>query len=384
MEQPLLEPPQPSVGRRRVAWPVAMWPAADQAAWLAARQSESLISDVGAADEWRRASIKSAIGAYGRWLAWLASRGELDMASEPADRFTPALIRTYVEYLGTHCSSVTVASYIAVLSMMIQAMVPDRDWDWLRAIHTNLQRKARPSRDKRSRIVHIQDLLKLGLDLMVAAEAGTPSNPRAAAAAARNFRDGLIIAILSMRPLRQKNLLEIEIGRHLAANPNGHTLQFANGEMKGGRPFQVTFPRVLEGVLARYISNYRPVLTEARSPRDPRYPGAPAGQRLWVAQGGTLLTAGALDKALARHTRPRFGDVVSSHLFRASVATTIAYDDPEHVRICAHILGHSRFSTTEGYYIVAQSVAAGDYLHELIETIRSDGKKSNRPASLAN
>jgi hypothetical protein len=44
----------------------------------------------------------------------------------------------------------------------------------------------------------------------------------------------------------------------------------------------------------------------------------------------------------------------------------IAYDDPEQIRICARILGHSRFSTTEGHYTFAKTVAAADHYHDPI------------------
>ena len=71
----------------------------------------------------------------------------------------------------------------------------------------------------------------------------------------------------------------------------------------------------------------------------------------------------------------RIGPAVNTHLFRDCVATPIAHDDPEHVRICARILGHSRFSTTEGHYIVVKAVWAADHYHDLIELIRSPPQK---------
>jgi hypothetical protein len=55
---------------------------------------------------------------------------------------------------------------------------------------------------------------------------------------------------------------------------------------------------------------------------------------------------------------------------RNRAATTIVYDDPEYIRICARIFGHSHFSTTEGHCIVAKTVAATGHYHELIEAIR--------------
>jgi hypothetical protein len=63
--------------------------------------------------------------------------------------------------------------------------------------------------------------------------------------------------------------------------------------------------------------------------------------------------------------------LVNTHLFRDCVATTIAYDDPAHIRVCARVLGHSRFSTTEGHDNVAKTVSAADHYHDLIEAIRS-------------
>ena len=378
MDRLSLEPPQPVSGRRRVAWPLDMWPVADRDAWSRARQSESLVSDAGAAEDWRPASIKSVIGAHGRWLAYLAGRGELDMDSDPADRFTRDSVNAYVDHLRLTCSSVTVASYIAVLSMTIQAMVPERDWTWLRKIQANLHHRAEPSRDKRPRVVHIVDLLELGLGLMVEADASDSSDVRVVGRAARDFRDGLMIALLAMRPLRQKNFLAIEIGSHQVEAPRGNSLRFSGKETKDKKPFQAPFPAALESVLARYLAHYRPILVRSKGGRNPAYPGQPAGWHLWVSKGGTTFTAGALQKALERHTRLRFGHVVNTHLFRDCVATTIAYDDPEHIRICARILGHSRFSTTEGHYIAAKMVAAADHYHELIEAIRSPRQSGGR------
>jgi integrase/recombinase XerD len=188
----------------------------------------------------------------------------------------------------------------------------------------------------------------------------------------------LMIALLALRPLRQKNFLAIEIGDHLVGARPGYMLRFTGDETKDKKSFQAPFPTALEGVLARYLEHYRPILLRTRGVRNPAYPGQPAGRHLWVSKGGTTFTPGAMQKALERHTRPRFGHVVNTHLFRDCVATTIAYDDPEHIRICARILGHSHFSTTEGYYIVAKTVSAADHYHDLIESIRASPRSRAR------
>ena len=66
------------------------------------------------------------------------------------------------------------------------------------------------------------------------------------------------------------------------------------------------------------------------------------------------------------------------NLFRDCVASSIANEDPEHVRITAQILGHERLDTTEKYYIQAQSSVATQRYHDRILSIRADGKQRDR------
>jgi integrase len=54
-----------------------------------------------------------------------------------------------------------------------------------------------------------------------------------------------------------------------------------------------------------------------------------------------------------QRTRERFGHHVNCHLFRYCAATSLAEDNPEHVRIAADLLGHRSFATTQRYYIAA-------------------------------
>ncbi len=83
-------------------------------------------------------------------------------------------------------------------------------------------------------------------------------------------------------------------------------------------------------------------------------------------------TAAAQQKALARHTRPRFGHVVNAHLFRDCVATSVAHDDPSHVRSTAQLLGHAGFETTERYYITANTLTAARDHHASIAALRKN------------
>ena len=357
--------------------PMLLWPKRDLSAWAAATASADFMSDDGLAAAWRPATRRSAVAAYGRWLSFLQSRDWLDGGSQLADRMSPVTLGAYVAFLTERGSkSVTVASYVGVLEMVFKAIAPGSNWSWLRSGQARLQRRAQPSRNKRGRLVPVVDLIALGDDLMGQADAmSSPGDVSLAAALA--FRDGLIIALLAMRPLRQSNFISIEIGRHLIVTGDGYRLQFAGDETKNHRLFEFAFPPNLLAALRRYLEVYRPVLISQRlrrgASRSQELPAA--GNRLWVTQYGTPFQPATLWGALEKRTTERFGHFINPHSFRDAVATDIATNDPEHVRIAAQILGHSDFATTEKHYIHAQAHVARRKYHDLVQSMRASSEK---------
>ncbi|MBK1659852.1 site-specific integrase [Paracraurococcus ruber] len=358
--------PRPCGGRRRVAWRLEAWPEQDRRAWERAITPGGLLDDAGDAAGWRPASRRAALGVYGRFLAFLDARGTLDPTAGPGDRVTPALLNAYVSAVRSSCAPVTAASYVGVLGMTVQAMVPGRDWAWLWQVQARLQHLAVPSRNKRARVVPAAELVALGHDLM--AEAGQPAAARQAALA---YRDGLMIALLASRPLRQANFLAIEIGRHLLREGDAWLLRFEGRETKTGQPLEFAVPEAMHDALARYLGEVRPRLLQLGLGRFPEGRGRPAGQRLWLTADGTPCSAAALQKLLETRTTARFGRVVNTHLFRDCVATSIAAGDPAHVRIAARVLGHASLLSTERHYVVAETRAALSRHQDLVAAIRT-------------
>lgn len=127
--------------------------------------------------------------------------------------------------------------------------------------------------------------------------------------------------------------------------------------------------------LLHYLERIRPLLVISSAPHDPRYRPQPAGASLWVTQGGTPQTPAGLYKAFGRHTRRRFGHALNPHLVRDCAATTLAVEDPEHLRIAATILGHGSFSTTEKHYILANGRLALHGLHVRIAALRTMARR---------
>ncbi len=90
-------------------------------------------------------------------------------------------------------------------------MCPERDWTWLKAIAVPNPPKAIPFTS--------QHLVDLGIGLMVEAEeAGLQekvANGRIRLPTARQFRDGLLIAIVGLSTLRRSNLEGLSLGTTL-------------------------------------------------------------------------------------------------------------------------------------------------------------------------
>ena len=357
----------------------AQWPDRDRQAWEQALHTGDFLADGGMAADWSTATRRSALGAYARWLVYRTANGLLDPGCGPAERMTSATMLSYVGELRKSCASVTVASYVAVLSMTIQAMVPDADWRWLRTMQAGLQRRASPVRNKRRRIVPAPELLAPGLDLMTDAEAETNQTGTSVSAALR-FRDGFTIALLASRPLRQKTFVFIEIGRHLVSVGDGYVLRFPAEETKVRRALEFSFPDGLLPALRQYLSHYRPHLLALKASRGKsRQDSLPdAGNLLWVTQYGTRFSPSTQNKALKKHTTMRFGRFVNAHLFRDCAASSVATDDPEHVGITAQLLGHTSFQATERYYIQAQSHVAKQLYHDQVMSIRRAAKKTGQ------
>ncbi len=172
------------------------WPAADRAAYERACIPGSPFERGGAAARWRPASHKALVGAYARYLGYLAGQGVDLTRVLPEERIAPDRMATYVRFLADRCASVTVSSYLGQLHMFARDVWPEVDWRWLCEMQAERHRMAEPVRIKAARIVPQQDLLRLGCDLMVQAEnvelAEGGRGGRDGQAVL--FRDGLMIA----------------------------------------------------------------------------------------------------------------------------------------------------------------------------------------------
>jgi integrase len=78
---------------------------------------------------------------------------------------------------------------------------------------------------------------------------------------------------------------------------------------------------------------------------------------------------------IRKRTQTKFGKPLTPQLFRHAAATSIAIEDPEHVRMSVSILGHSSLATAERYYNLASSVDAIRRYQQVLLACRNPSRR---------
>jgi integrase len=169
-------------------------------------------------------------------------------------------------------------------------------------------------------------------------------------------RDGLIIAVLSLAPMRKRSVANLRISKHLSRVACAvTTIQLDESQTKNQRAIKYPLIPELEPYLADYLTRYRRVFV-----------GACSHDALWTSVKGCPLSGNAIYDAVCRRTKAAFGRAMNLHLFRDAAATSLAIHTPAQVRAAADLLGHSSFAPTQRHYIRAQGVTAGRMLAEAV------------------
>jgi integrase/recombinase XerD len=176
------------------------------------------------------------------------------------------------------------------------------------------------------------------------------------------YRDGLMIALLAVRPLRLRNLAGLVLGRTLSQRAAGWWIAIPASDTKNQDPIEYCWPADLTSHLETYLSDHRSVLAGS--------PGYADGDPLWVSRYGFPLTTRGVYESIVGRTRAGLGHAVNPHLFRDCLATSIAIDDPAHVGIASRLLGHRMHRTTEKYYNQARSLEASWRMQTFLLSLR--------------
>jgi integrase len=343
------------------------WPAPDRDLWRAALCPGDLLEEGGSRAAYAKISNEKIVKGYGRWLTWLDRRGLLQPSAAPADRISPARVRDYIADLERDNASQTLLARLQELGGAAAVMDPDRDWSWINRIASHIRARNKPARPKRPRVIGAGTLVDFGLALMAAAD--NESTPRRRAT---TYRDGLIIALLAMRPLRLRNLAGLVLGETVVFRGAEWWIEIPADETKTHEPIEMPWPEALLSQLQHYLAIHRPFLAGMRG----RWSG-PIGEALWLSSDGSQMTKIAIYDRVVARTRQGLGRAINPHLFRDCVATTLAIEDPEHVRIASRLLGHRTPSSAERFYNQAGSIEASRKMQAVLLSLRQSTNKTD-------
>jgi integrase len=283
---------------------------------------------------------------YGLYLDYLQRAGQLEMTQGAASLVRPAHVAGFIAELQTRVRSVTVWNSIYKLRRAAELIAPGIDFAWLREIENEIALAMVP-RSKTERLVLAERLVEAGVSLIQEAEmfGKTP------VARAVGVRNGLLIVLLALHPIRIKNFAALSIGETFI-NQNGRWwLLVPPKDTKTHHVDQRQVPEFITPVVDRYIEVHRPVLCRNDN----------AQQSLWISSTtGARMTSKNLGTLISKLTRETLGVDVSPHLFRTAAASTAAVYGTKYPHLASAVLNHRDHRITEEHYNRAMNLGAGD------------------------
>jgi integrase len=337
------------------ALPLCDWPTADCRVWKQACVPAQRLRPGGAAARMKSSTRTSLVRAYGYLLEFCHRNGLLDQDAEAGAHVSPEIIDAFVNELHGRVGSVTRASYIGKIRRIATILAPGRDLVWLGEIEADLRYEARP-RPKYHRIVSSERLLALGLELI---RRGETSKHLTDLARARLVRDGLLIALLALCPIRLSNLSELRVGRQLRGIGDSWWIILEADETKTGRPDERPVPEILSGSIDRWLEHWRTVFLK---PDDASWPSTKGGPLAYTYVGHIITET----------TRRELGVAVNPHLFRDCAVYTVATNAGDRMGIASGLLQHTDQRTVEKYYNKGASIGAVRRYQQILDQFMDD------------
>ena len=338
------------------------WPLSDRVMWDELLRNAGPLDEPGGLAHLRQTSCKSLAARYSRWLKWLSINDPVALSLPPAERATVPRLQAWLEAL-IHTRPMSRLMYLDGLLRILKESAPDQDWSiQLRLLaHTKRVAGRGDSARKDGRVLSSAVLLDAGLRLatVYSEDASTPLERL------KRQRDGTMIAMLSLLPMRRRSFCELALGQSVHVSTAEIAISLSNDMTKTAVPWEVTVPRQVEPVLRHYIDETRPALL-AR--------GKLNHNILWVGKKGEVLGMNYIGSRIGGLTLRHTGKHVPPHFFRDAAATTLARISPESARLIRPVLAHSGFRTAERHYIQARTIDAGRDYASLIKRLRGDRK----------
>jgi integrase len=332
------------------------WPQADQAAWREACREGKRLQKGGPAAQLRPITRADLARRYGYFLDFVERTERLDPYAAAAGYVTPDRVERFLSELQLRVGSVTAYGTIYKLRRIAQLLCPATSLEWLMEIEKDLDLMKRP-KSKLGRFVYSHELVEAGLALMHEAN---EISLKSLLVRARQYRDGLMIALLAMHPIRLKNFAALVLGHSLKQAGNSCWIVLAAAETKEKRADEREVDPTLVPWLQTYLKMHRPILT-----RDRCESGA-----LWLSSNdGKPMKYSGVARAITDTTLQTTGKKISPHMFRTAAASTSAVYAGHQPHLATALLHHVQAEVTEEHYNRATALSAACSYGALIRSL---------------
>jgi hypothetical protein len=165
-------------------------------------------------------------------------------------------------------------------------------------------------------------------------------------------------AILTIVPVRIKNLTEIRLGLNLS-KPGGpgsdYWLDFPDYDVKNRMKLEYALDEYITPLIDEYIHDFWPTLLRGRN-EDYLFPGLRSGAK------GKVSFSGQITRRVLKFTGLR----ITSHQFRHAAGAIILQEQPGNYELVRQILGHRSLSTTIRCYIWLKNIQAHQIYQKIV------------------
>jgi len=277
-------------------------------------------------------------------LGFLQRNGRLEPHAGAATQVTLPNVEAYIADLKARVRSVTVYNCIHQLRRATQLLAPTFDFSWMAEIEKDLALEMEP-RSKFDRLVLTGRLVEAGLTLVAEAQEFATTD----LARARSVRNGFLVALLALCPIRLKNFADLEIGHTFKEIDGSWWIALPRHLTKSRRPDERRVPAWLNRYIDVYLNQSRPILLGSSPPTNALWISSATGGRRTIKNLGTLIS---------KITLETIGVDVSPHLFRTAAASTAAMYGGNTPHLASALLNHTDPRVTEEHYNRASSMSA--------------------------
>jgi integrase len=311
---------------------------------------------------WSADHTKNVICALERWTKHCS---HFNLSLQPTGR----TLNSYAETLIRDDQAVTVrtaADYIQRILSGLSVVVPGFSSEACSyvALDWGERGKARGATTKTGKqLIGATEIYRLGFQLMNDACARSRRGPRAA----KEYRNGLLLAIAVALPQRARALSCLAFGRTICLlDDDAIHIRIPARMLKGredrkaGEGFDQVFnSKSLSDALLEYQASFRPLLDDS----DWLFPS--------MLSPGAAISEQQIGRLVGDRTEDAFGVRVSVHRIRDNVATEASEHLSGGGRASSALLGHSDLATTQRHYDHSTGIAACRDLNDFIESRRS-------------